>query len=78
MLYIWLLISNMLQRTEARRLDIREIWARSNINDLARDKLKEVWKGAYERYMKKFIPDFAKQLHEGNIPIYSIKTALRA
>jgi len=61
----WLLISNMLQRTEARRLDIREIWARSNINDLARDKLKEVWKGAYERYMKKFISDFAKQLHEG-------------
>ena len=49
-----------------------------HINELARDKLKEVWKGAYERNMKKLIPDFAKQLHEGDIPINIIKTASRA
>ena len=48
-----------------------------HINELARDKLKEVWKGAYERNMKKFIPDFAKQLYEGDIPINGVKTALR-
>ena len=35
-------------------------------------------KDAYERNMKKFIPDFAKQLHEGDIPINGVKTALRA
>ena len=49
-----------------------------HINELARDKLKEEWKGAYESNMKKFIPDFAKQLYEGDIPINGVKTALRA
>ena len=44
------------------------------INELARDKLKEVWQGYYERNMKKLIPDFAIQLHEGGIPINGIKT----
>ena len=48
-----------------------------HINELARDKLKEEWKGAYEGNMKKIIPDFAKQLYEGNIPVNGIKTALR-
>ena len=51
---------------------------KAHINELARDKLKEVWKGAYERNMKKLIPDFAKQLHEGDIPINGIKTVLHA
>ena len=49
-----------------------------HINELARDKLKEEWKGAYERNIKKLIPDFAKQLHEGDIPINGVKTAMRA
>ena len=47
-----------------------------HINELARDKLKEEWKGAYEGNIKKIIPDFAKQLYEGNIPVNGIKTAL--
>ena len=51
---------------------------KAHINELARDKLKEVWIGAYERNMKKLIPDFAKQLHEGDIPINGIKTVLHA
>jgi hypothetical protein len=51
---------------------------KAHINELARDKLKDVWKGAYERNMKKLIPDFAKQLHEGDIPINGIKTVLHA
>ncbi len=46
-----------------------------HINELARDKLKDVWKGAYEGNMKKFIPDFALQLHQGEIPINGVKTA---
>ena len=44
---------------------------------LARDKLKEEWKGAYERNMKRFIPGFAKQLYEDNIPVNGVKAALR-
>lgn len=46
-----------------------------HINELARDKLKEVWKGSYESNMKKLIPDFALELHQGGIPINGIKTA---
>jgi len=49
-----------------------------HINELARDKLKEEWKGGYEGNMKKLIPDFAKQLYEGEIPINGVKAALRA
>jgi len=48
-----------------------------HINELARDKLKEEWKGAYEGNMKKIIPDFAKQLYEDNIPVNGVKAALR-
>ena len=48
-----------------------------HINELARDKLKEEWKGGYEGNMKKLIPDFAKQLYEGEIPINGVKAALR-
>ncbi len=48
-----------------------------HINELARDKLKAVWKGAYEGNMKKIIPGFAKQLYEGEIPVNGVKTALR-
>jgi hypothetical protein len=50
------LIRKILLRTEARRLDTRKIWARSNINVLAKDKLIEAWKDTYIRNTKKFIP----------------------
>ena len=48
------------------------------INELARDKLKEVWEDDYQRRMTKLIPDFAKQLYKGDIPISGIKTVLSA
>ncbi|UOA10395.1 MULTISPECIES: hypothetical protein [Methylobacter] len=51
---------------------------KAHINELARDKLKEVWEGDYERRMTKLIPDFAKQLYKGDIPISGIKTVLSA
>ena len=44
------------------------------INEVARDKLKEVWENNYERNIKQLIPDFAKQLYSGEIPINGIKT----
>ncbi|MEI6543917.1 MAG: hypothetical protein WCL60_10365 [Methylococcales bacterium] len=44
------------------------------INEVARDKLKEVWENSYERNIKQLIPDFAKQLYSGEIPINGIKT----
>ena len=49
-----------------------------HINELARDKLKEMWQGAYEGNMKKTIPYFAKQLHEGIMPVNGVKMALCA
>jgi hypothetical protein len=45
----------------------------AHINELARNKLKEIWEGTYEKNMKQLIPDFAKQLYEGDIPINGIK-----
>jgi hypothetical protein len=51
---------------------------KAHINELARDKLKEVWEGDYERRMTKLIPDFAKQLYKGDIPINGIKTVVPA
>jgi hypothetical protein len=51
---------------------------KAHINELARDKLKEVWEGDYERKMTKLIPDFAKQLYKGDIPINGIKTVVPA
>ncbi|MGZ8946241.1 MAG: hypothetical protein ACXW1W_12535 [Methylococcaceae bacterium] len=51
---------------------------KAHINELARDKLKEVWEGDYERRMTKLIPDFAKQLYKGDIPINGVKTVLPA
>jgi hypothetical protein len=51
---------------------------KAHINELARDKLKEVWEGDYEHKMTKLIPDFAKQLYKGDIPINGIKTVVPA
>ncbi len=45
----------------------------THINELARDKLKEIWDGAYIRNMKQLIPDYAKQLHEGDLPMNGLK-----
>ena len=51
---------------------------KAHINELARDKLKEVWEDDYQRRMTKLIPDFAKQLYKGDIPITGIKTVVSA
>ena len=51
---------------------------KAHINELARDKLKEVWEGDYQRRMTKLIPDFSKQLYKGDIPITGIKTVVSA
>ncbi|MFN0110186.1 MAG: hypothetical protein ACKVZH_15130 [Blastocatellia bacterium] len=44
-------------------------------NEQAREKLKELWKSAYERNLKLLIPDFAKQLSDGELPINGVKIA---
>jgi len=49
-----------------------------HINEFARDKLKEAWKGVYERNVKTLIPSFAQQLYKGDMPINGVKTALSA
>jgi hypothetical protein len=46
-----------------------------HINEAAREKLKAFWPVAYERNMKRFIPDFAQQLAVGELPINGVKTA---
>ncbi len=43
------------------------------INELARDKLKEIWDGAYVKNIKQLIPDYAKQLYEGDLPMNGLK-----
>lgn len=45
-----------------------------HINEQARKKLKEFWQSAYESNMRKLIPDFAKQLSAGELPINGVKT----
>jgi len=44
------------------------------INELARNKLKDLWSNAYLYNMNKLIPVFAKQLNDGEIPINGVKT----
>jgi hypothetical protein len=44
------------------------------INELARDKLKDLWRNNYTHNVKLFIPDFAKQLNKKEFPIYGVKT----
>jgi|SRR5215471_184219 len=43
-------------------------------NEQAREKLRELWPAAYASNMRKLIPEFAKQLHEGELPINGVKT----
>ena len=49
-----------------------------NINEQARDKLKSLWPGAYERNIEQMIPMFAKQLSQGEMPINGIKMTVEA
>lgn len=44
------------------------------INEQAREKLKTLWPAAYQNNIKKLIPEFAKQLNSGEIPINGVKT----
>ena len=44
------------------------------INELARNKLKDLWSSAYLHNINKLIPAFAKQLNDGEIPINGVKT----
>jgi hypothetical protein len=46
------------------------------INELAREKLKDLWHGAYLENMKKLIPTFAKQLKNAEIPINGVQSCL--
>jgi hypothetical protein len=44
------------------------------INEQAREKLQALWPVAYTSNMKKLIPAFAQQLHQGELPINGVKT----
>ncbi|MBF0230195.1 MAG: hypothetical protein HQK63_11515 [Desulfamplus sp.] len=46
----------------------------THINEVARERLMDLWKGAYLQNMKKMIPVFAKQLNQGEIPVNGVKT----
>ena len=43
------------------------------INEQARDKLRTVWKDAYNKNMRMLIPVFVRQLHSGVLPINGVK-----
>ena len=43
------------------------------INEQAREKLRTVWKDAYNSNMKVLIPAFTRQLHSGVLPINGVK-----
>lgn len=46
-----------------------------HVNEHAREKLKELWQSAYKRNLKLMIPDYAKQLSAGELPISGVKIA---
>jgi len=46
-----------------------------HVNEQARETLKAYWQSAYATNMKRLIPDFAKQLSAGELPINGVKTA---
>ncbi len=46
-----------------------------HINEIAREKLKEFWPGAYEKNMRDFIPMFAQELADGELVINGVKKA---
>jgi hypothetical protein len=43
------------------------------VNEQARARLKTLWPAAYESNMKQLIPEFAKQLKKGELPINGVK-----
>ena len=45
-----------------------------HINEQAREKLQALWPVAYTSNMKKLIPAFAQQLHQGELAINGVKT----
>jgi DNA-binding TFAR19-related protein (PDSD5 family) len=45
------------------------------INEQARERLQTLWPTAYENNMRQLIPDFAQQLHAGELPINGVKVA---
>jgi hypothetical protein len=47
-----------------------------HINEHARKRLQILWPLAYESNMQQFIPDFAQQLSEGELPINGVKVSL--
>jgi len=49
----------------------------THINEQARERLKELWFGAYESNMRMLIPAFAKQLSEDTLPINGVRTVRR-
>ncbi|MCP4424042.1 MAG: hypothetical protein GY803_06100 [Chloroflexi bacterium] len=44
-----------------------------HINEQARERLKTLWPAAYKSNIKKLIPAFARQLHQGELPITGVK-----
>jgi hypothetical protein len=44
------------------------------INEQAREKLQALWPVTYASNMKQLIPAFARQLHQGELPINGVKT----
>ena len=44
------------------------------INEQAREKLQTLWPATYTSNMRTLIPDFARQLHNGELPINGVKT----
>lgn len=44
-----------------------------HINEQAREKLKAFWPAAYEINLRRFIPEFAEQLNENELPINGVK-----
>ena len=42
------------------------------INEQAREKLQSLWSAMYETNIKKFIPLFAEQLADGDLPITGV------
>jgi hypothetical protein len=49
-----------------------------HINEQAREKLQALWPAAYTSNMKMLIPVFARQLHQGDLPINGVKTVKRS
>jgi hypothetical protein len=44
-----------------------------NINEQARDKLKAYWPEYYENNLRRFIPEWAQELLEGELPLVGVK-----